>query len=81
MILETNRICHKNPKWLSCVDEIFVPTTYTVLSGKRLKVFSPKSETGIVCRKIEQENQIRIIQIAKGDAKSSLFTGFIIIYT
>ena len=55
--------------------------TYRALSGKRLKVFSPKSETGIVCRKIEQENQIRIIQIAKGDAKSSLFTGFIIIYT
>ena len=95
MILETNRICHKNPKWLSCVDEIFVPRTYTLLSGKRLKVFSPKSETWIVyplltllfnpisevlARKIEEENEIRIIQIVKGDANSSLFTGYIIIY-
>ena len=95
MILGTNRICHKNPKWLSCVDEIFVPRTYTVLSGKRLKVFSPKSEMWIVyplltllfnpisevlARKIEEENEIRIIQIVKGDANSSLFTGYIITY-
>ena len=95
MILGTNRICHKNPKWLSCVDEIFVPRTYTVLSGKRLKVFSPKSEMWIVyplltllfnpisevlARKIEEENEIRIIQIVKGDANSFLFTGYIIIY-
>ena len=69
--------------------------TYRALSGKRLKVFSPTSETGIVCpllplllnpisevlaRKIEEENEIRIIQIVKGDANSSLFTGYIIIY-
>ena len=45
MVLGTNCICYKDPKWLSWVDENFVPMTYTILSGKKLKVFSPKSET------------------------------------
>ena len=94
MVLGTNCICYKNPKWLSCVDENFVPMTYTALSGKRLKVFSPKSETWIVCPLLpcysnlylnfSQKNWTRKgdknYWNCKGRAKSSLFTGGIIIY-
>ena len=45
MVLGRNHICYKNSKWFSCIDKIFVPMTNIVLSGKRLKVFSPKAET------------------------------------
>lgn len=67
-----------------------------IFNGKRLKVFSLKSGTQNVCpllpllfniikevlaRAIEQEREIKIIQIGKKEVKSPLFKADIIIYT